>query len=104
MFDKKKLMSATEKALLELIDSDELVSPGIEKMVKSKPEVQEKSKGLMEMLKLMGITGKESPEEEEMEESFEMPEMEMHGEDDEDEELDEAGKRKKAIMLAVMKK
>jgi len=100
-FDKKKLMSAAEKALLELIDSDELVSPGIEKMVKSKPAKPEESKGLMEILKLMGMGMDKEPAEDEEEE---MEEVEPFPLAEEEDEMDDSAKRKKAIMLAVMKK
>lgn len=103
MFDKKRLLEATQKALMELIDSDEFASPSIEKMVKEKPEAEEKPK-FMEMLKMMGMVGKESPEEEEMEEKLEGPEMHLGEDEMEDEDMGPEAKRKKAIMLAVMKK
>lgn len=103
MYDKKQLMEAAEQALLDLIDSEDLVSPGIEKVIKSKPGVPEQSKSLMQVLKLMGMGAEAAPEEKKEEEMEEEVEPFPLAEEEED-EMDPAAKRKKAIMLAVMKK
>lgn len=109
-FDKKKLIAMVEKKLQDLVDSEDLVDTESMAVVKGKP-MGEDSKGLMDLLKLMGRGATKVEIETEDEGPIEMsgescPMCEGEGCEacGEDDGLGVSAKNKKMIMMALSKK